>query len=63
LLTTGYSQWRFQDGHDREELEKSTRMLTAEEQALMDTEIVGKTGQKRKIEVRIHCFLYRRGSD
>ena len=36
-------------------------MLTAEEQALMDTEIVGKTGQKRKIEVRIRCFLYRRG--
>lgn len=35
-----------------EELEKATRALTAEEQAVMDTDIVGKTGQKRRIEVR-----------
>ncbi|EJD53090.1 hypothetical protein AURDEDRAFT_110861 [Auricularia subglabra TFB-10046 SS5] len=46
-----YIQWRFQDGHDREELEKATRAMTAEDQAMMDTEIVGKTGQKRKIEM------------
>ncbi|KZV88309.1 mRNA export factor elf1 [Exidia glandulosa HHB12029] len=46
-----YIQWRFQDGHDREELEKATRVMTAEDQKMMDTEIVGKTGQKRKIEM------------
>lgn len=46
-----YIQWRFQDGHDREELEKATRALTVEEQALMDTDIVGKTGEKRRIEM------------
>ncbi|KAH7107535.1 P-loop containing nucleoside triphosphate hydrolase protein [Auriculariales sp. MPI-PUGE-AT-0066] len=46
-----YIQWRFQDGHDREELEKTTRVLTDEDKALLDTPIVGKTGEKRKIEM------------
>ncbi|KAF8894076.1 P-loop containing nucleoside triphosphate hydrolase protein [Infundibulicybe gibba] len=47
----GYIQWRFQDGHDRELLEKSTRVLTAEEQALLEKEWVGKDGSKRKLEM------------
>ncbi|THU95395.1 hypothetical protein K435DRAFT_829140 [Dendrothele bispora CBS 962.96] len=47
----GYIQWRFQDGHDREVLEKVTRMLTDEEQQLMDQEWVGKDGSKRKLEL------------
>ena len=33
-----YIQWRFQDGHDRELLEKATRVLTDEEKALLDQE-------------------------
>ncbi|KDR75244.1 hypothetical protein GALMADRAFT_98552 [Galerina marginata CBS 339.88] len=47
----GYIQWRFQDGHDRELLEKATRVLTPEEQAVMDQEWVGKDGSKRKLEM------------
>ncbi|KIJ49424.1 hypothetical protein M422DRAFT_27784 [Sphaerobolus stellatus SS14] len=46
-----YIQWRFQDGHDREILEKATRALTEEDKKLMDTEWVGKTGEKRKLEM------------
>jgi elongation factor 3 len=47
----GYIQWRFQDGHDREILEKATRVLTDEEKALMEQEWVGKNGTKRKLEM------------
>lgn len=47
-----YIQWRFQDGHDRELLEKATRVLTDEEKRLLDQEWVGKDGSKRKLEVR-----------
>ena len=32
-------------------LEKSTRVLTPEEQALLDTDWVGRNGTKRKMEV------------
>ncbi|CCM01472.1 uncharacterized protein FIBRA_03526 [Fibroporia radiculosa] len=46
-----YIQWRFQDGHDREVLEKATRALTDEEKALLDTDFVGKNGQRRKLEL------------
>ncbi|KAI0823669.1 P-loop containing nucleoside triphosphate hydrolase protein [Trametes gibbosa] len=46
-----YIQWRFQDGHDREILEKATRVLTDEEKALFETEFVGKNGQRRKLEM------------
>ncbi|KAJ7188054.1 P-loop containing nucleoside triphosphate hydrolase protein [Mycena filopes] len=47
----GYIQWRFQDGHDRELLEKATRVLTAEEKLVLDQEWVGKDGTKRKLEM------------
>ncbi|KAG6850942.1 hypothetical protein H0H93_005811 [Arthromyces matolae] len=47
----GYIQWRFQDGHDRELLEKATRVLTPEEQRVFDIEWVGKDGSKRKLEM------------
>lgn len=47
----GYIQWRFQDGHDRELVEKVTRTLTPEEQAILDTDWVGRDGSKRKIEL------------
>ncbi|KAF9524005.1 mRNA export factor elf1 [Crepidotus variabilis] len=47
----GYIQWRFQDGHDRELLEKATRVLTAEEKAILDQDWVGKDGSKRKVEL------------
>ncbi|KZT26727.1 hypothetical protein NEOLEDRAFT_1131734 [Neolentinus lepideus HHB14362 ss-1] len=46
-----YIQWRFQDGHDREILEKATRALTPEEKALMETDFVGKNGATRKLEL------------
>jgi len=46
-----YIQWRFQDGHDREVLEKATRALTDEEKALLDKDFVGKNGQRRKLEL------------
>ncbi|KAF8577311.1 hypothetical protein K439DRAFT_1639807 [Ramaria rubella] len=46
-----YIQWRYQDGHDREILEKATRALTEEDKKQMDTEFVGKTGEKRKLEM------------
>jgi len=47
----GYIQWRFQDGHDRELLEKATRVLTPEERVILDQEWVGKDGSKRKLEL------------
>ncbi|KAF9482111.1 hypothetical protein BDN70DRAFT_904869 [Pholiota conissans] len=46
-----YIQWRFQDGHDRELLEKATRVLTDEEKAVLDQDWVGKDGSKRKLEM------------
>ncbi|KAF7306093.1 hypothetical protein HMN09_00764400 [Mycena chlorophos] len=46
-----YIQWRFQDGHDREVLEKVTRVLTPEEKALLDKDWVGRDGSKRKLEL------------
>ncbi|KAJ7072100.1 P-loop containing nucleoside triphosphate hydrolase protein [Mycena amicta] len=46
-----YIQWRFQDGHDREVLEKVTRVLTPEEKALLDQEWVGRDGSRRKLEM------------
>jgi elongation factor 3 len=46
-----YIQWRFQDGHDRELLEKATRVLTDEEKRVLDQDWVGKDGSKRKLEV------------
>lgn len=46
-----YIQWRFQDGHDRELLEKSSRVLTEEDKKLLDQEWVGKDGSKRKLEM------------
>ncbi|RDB25179.1 mRNA export factor elf1 [Hypsizygus marmoreus] len=47
----GYIQWRFQDGHDRELLEKATRVLTPEEKHVFDADWVGKDGSKRKLEM------------
>ena len=46
-----YIQWRFQDGHDREILEKATRVLTEEEKAQLEVPFVGKNGTTRKLEV------------
>lgn len=46
-----YIQWRFQDGHDRELLEKATRVLTDEDKKLLDQEWVGKDGSKRRLEM------------
>lgn len=46
-----YIQWRFQDGHDREVLEKESRVLTEEEERLFDLEWIGKDGSKRKLEL------------
>ncbi|CAL1707600.1 unnamed protein product [Somion occarium] len=46
-----YIQWRFQDGHDREILEKTTRILTDAEKAQLEVEFVGKNGQRRKLEM------------
>lgn len=46
-----YIQWRFQDGHDRELLEKSTRVLTEEEKELLEKDFVGRNGEKRKLEL------------
>lgn len=43
-------------------LEKATRVLTDEEQAVMDQEFVGKNGEKRKIEVRQSNFAFYKAS-
>lgn len=45
-----YIQWRYQDGHDKEQAAKATRALTPDEQKQMDTPIVGRTGESRKLE-------------
>ncbi|EJD03132.1 uncharacterized protein FOMMEDRAFT_123325 [Fomitiporia mediterranea MF3/22] len=45
-----YIQWRYQDGHDRETLEKVTRVLTEEEKAQLEVPFVGKNGTTRKLE-------------
>jgi elongation factor 3 len=49
-----YIQWRYQDGYDRELLEKSTRIMTDEEREALDIDFVGKDGSKRKIEVCLY---------
>ncbi|KLO14597.1 hypothetical protein SCHPADRAFT_914787 [Schizopora paradoxa] len=46
----GYIQWRYQDGHDRELLEKVSRVLTDEEKAQLEVPFVGKNGATRKLE-------------
>ncbi|KAG8998600.1 hypothetical protein FRB94_001382 [Tulasnella sp. JGI-2019a] len=46
-----YIQWRFQAGHDKEVLEKITRVLTDEDKVMMEKEWTGKTGEKRKVEM------------
>ncbi|OXC66078.1 hypothetical protein AYX13_05124 [Cryptococcus neoformans] len=45
-----YIQWRYQDGHDREMMEKATRVLTDEDKEMMERPIEGKNGELRKIE-------------
>ncbi|KAL1405388.1 [NU+] prion formation protein 1 [Vanrija albida] len=45
-----YIQWRYQDGHDREMMEKATRVFTEEDLAMMDKPIAGKNGELRKID-------------
>jgi len=45
-----YIQWRYQDGHDKEQAVKASRKLTPEEEILFDTPIVGRTGDSRKLE-------------
>ncbi|PWZ02480.1 hypothetical protein BCV70DRAFT_196723 [Testicularia cyperi] len=45
-----YIAWRYQDGHDREMTEKASRKMTDEEKAQMETPIVSKTGESRKVE-------------
>ena len=45
-----YIQWRYQDGHDREMMEKATRKLTDADKEMMDRPIEGKNGELRKIE-------------
>jgi len=46
----GYIQWRYQDGHDRELLEKVSRVLTDEDKAQLEVPFVGKNGTTRKLE-------------
>lgn len=38
-------------------LEKATRVITDEEKALLDTDFVGKNGQRRKLEVLLTPVL------
>lgn len=45
-----YIQWRYQDGYDREILEKTTRVVTEEEKQMMEKPIEGRNGEMRKIE-------------
>ncbi|KAG6845309.1 hypothetical protein H0H87_011159 [Tephrocybe sp. NHM501043] len=45
------------DGHDRELLEKATRILTPEEKRVFDQEWVGKDGSKRKLELTINQLI------
>jgi elongation factor 3 len=44
------SQWRYQDGYDRENLSKASRAMTEEDKRMMDIEITGKNGDKRRVE-------------
>ncbi|CAH7690725.1 P-loop containing nucleoside triphosphate hydrolase protein, partial [Phakopsora pachyrhizi] len=48
-----YISWRYQDGHDREQAMKASRILTEEEKKQMEVPIEGRTGEKRKIEMII----------
>lgn len=50
-MLTRCSQWRYQDGHDREMMEKATRKFTDEDKEMMDRPIEGRNGELRKIEV------------
>jgi hypothetical protein len=52
-----YIQWRFQDGHDRELLEKATRKLTDEDRKILDQDWVGRDGSKRKVEVWAYYLI------
>lgn len=45
-----YIQWRYQDGHDREMMEKATRKFTAEDEEMMSRPIEGRNGELRRIE-------------
>ena len=46
-----YIMWRFQMGTDKEQALKASRLLTPEEQRVLDTPIVSKTtGESRKLE-------------
>lgn len=45
-----YSQWRYQDGHDREMMEKATRVMSDEDRLMMEQPIEGRNGELRKIE-------------
>ena len=44
------SQWRYQDGHDREMMEKATRVVSDEDKEMMERPIEGRNGELRKIE-------------
>ncbi|KAI9599766.1 hypothetical protein KEM48_006692 [Puccinia striiformis f. sp. tritici PST-130] len=48
-----YIAWRYQDGHDREQAMKASRVLSEEEKRQMEVPIEGKTGEKRKLEMII----------
>ncbi|KAH9808947.1 P-loop containing nucleoside triphosphate hydrolase protein [Melampsora americana] len=48
-----YIAWRYQDGHDREQAMKASRVLTEEEKRQMEVPIEGKNGEKRKLEMII----------
>jgi elongation factor 3 len=45
-----YILWRYQEGVDKEQSHKATRALTPEEEALLKTPIVAKTGEERYVE-------------
>ncbi|KAF9109536.1 hypothetical protein BGX27_007499 [Mortierella sp. AM989] len=46
-----YIQWRYQGGADREVLEKPTVAWSPEEQAQMETWVIGNDGSKRQVEM------------
>lgn len=48
-----YIAWRYQDGHDREQAMKASRVLSEEEKRQMEVPIEGKNGEKRKLEMII----------
>lgn len=45
-----YIQWRYEGGIDKELMEKVSRVMTADDKAQMETEVEGRTGEKRRIE-------------